>query len=115
MAVVTQNATIPAGASISNAVNCNASTPVRVRMPAKWTGGDRGKITFQISTDDITYMDYFNPDGSEVSATVTPGSTTRVEHPIGSHGGTYIKIRTGTRDSPVVQADPVTFVVVSES
>ena len=115
MAVVTQTATIPAGQSLSNSANCNASTPVRVRMPATWAGGNKSVITFQISTDDITYMDFFNPDGSEVAAVVVPNTTVRVESQIGGKGGTYIKIRTGTREAPTVQTTNVSFVIISES
>jgi hypothetical protein len=115
MAVTTQTATIPAGQSLSNSINACANTPVRVRMPATWSGGRTSKITFQISTDDITFMDYFNPDGTEVSAVVTLNTTTRIEHPTGGKGGTYFKIRCGSREAPTVQPVSISFVVVLES
>ena len=115
MGVYTQVATINAGESLSNAINCSQQAPVRVRMPASWTGGNQGAITFQISTDNISFMDYFSSDGKEVSAIVTPNTTTRVDHTIGGKGTTWIKIRTGTREAPVIQNSKIDFTVVLET
>jgi hypothetical protein len=102
---------IPAGESLSNSVDCTAGSIVRLTMPAGWNGGN---ITFAISSDDGGYNDLFTHDGREFTMVVTPGAAI----PIAFDGLTrcmaYVKIRSGTRDHPVVQDAQRDFAIAIE-
>jgi hypothetical protein len=92
--------TIAAGESLSNGVDCTAGTIVRLTMPAAWGGGN---ITFAISSDGVFFNDLFDHDGNEFTMRVTPGAAI----PLAFDGLTrcmaHVKIRSGTRDHPIVQ------------
>jgi hypothetical protein len=86
-------------------------------MPPQWTGGGgQSIITFQVSSDNITFMDLFDQHGQEISAVVVPNSVVMIEQSqfLGTvKVDTYIKVRAGSRTGPIVQpADRVfTFVM----
>jgi hypothetical protein len=102
---------IPAGESLSNAVDCTAGTIVRLTMPATWNGGN---ITFAISSDGGFFNDLFDHDGREFTMKVTPGAAI----PLAFDGLTrcmaHVKIRSGTRDHPVVQDAQRDFAIAIE-
>jgi hypothetical protein len=94
--------TIAAGASLSAPVFVtDAGKLVRISMPPDWTVAD---LTFQVSTDDVTFYDLFDQTGLEVKAGVTPGSSVVLETKFQNLGATMIKFRSGTRQKPVPQA-----------
>jgi hypothetical protein len=86
-------------------------------MPPQWTGGGgQSLVTFQISSDNITFMDLFDQHGQEISAVVIPNSVVMIQQAqfLGTPKvDTYLKVRAGSRSSPIVQpADRVfTFVL----
>lgn len=107
--------TIPAGQSLSNGGDISAKALWRVRMPPAWTTPPGGKpvISFQISTDNIAWMDLCKPDGTEMTAQVIPGGTVPVTTDLGEGVvSTYIKVRSGLRDAPYVQSAARDFVFV---
>ena len=91
---------IQAGESLSNSVDCTAGTIVRLTMPASWGGGN---ITFAISSDDGGYNDLFDPDGREFTMVVTPGAAIPIVFDGLTRCAAFLKIRSGTRDHPIVQ------------
>jgi hypothetical protein len=78
-------------------------------MAANWTPAN---LTFQISTDGTFYNDLFRPDGEEVMMNMEPGAAVVVGH-LGEYlkAIAHLKIRSGSRDHPVVQKEKRDFAV----
>jgi hypothetical protein len=117
MALTSLLATIPAGQSVSNAVDCSSGRVVRIIMPPAWTAG--ASLTFCTSPDNATFHDLYHTT-AETYATneviipaVTPNSA--VVLPTGSGDSlNWVKIRSGGHATPVVQAaDRVFQIIVS--
>jgi hypothetical protein len=104
--------TIAAGESLSDGLDCTGGNIVRLTMSEFWTPAN---MTFQISTDGTLYNDLFRPNGEEVTLVVTPGAAIVVAH-IGEYlkAVGYLKLRSGTRDHPVRQAERREFAVAVE-
>ena len=95
---------ISAGESLSDALDCSAGRIIKITMPKLWTFAD---ITFQTSSDGVGFNDIMKPNGQEVSCTVFAGTAI-----IGMDTVTgFLKIRSGTRDRPVVQPELREFAV----
>ena len=95
---VPMTATILAGESLSSPIDCSTGTPVMIYMPHEWTSAH---LSFQVSPDGTNYNDLFDSDGHELHSSVTAGTSVRLDpmwEPV-----TYLKLRSGTRDSPVPQ------------
>jgi hypothetical protein len=92
--------TIHAGESLSDAIDCSEGEVVRVTMPAEWT---TAPLTYQISTDGEFYNDLFDRDGYEIKIPVVPADVSRAI--------AFLKIRSGSRASPVVQPSNREFAV----
>jgi hypothetical protein len=99
---------IEAGQSLSSAVDCSRGQLVRITMPAAWT---RAPLTFQISSDGGGFNDLVGLDGYEIQFTnVVPGSAVVVPSDTGRAVG-WLKVRSGTSDNPVPQAEGRLFAV----
>jgi len=106
--VVLNGPTVMAGESLSDALDCSAGKIIRLTMPTAWSGTT---ISFLASTDGVGFNDLMKPDGHEVTATVVAGTAI-----IGLALDTgFIKIRSGTRDVPVVQTAQHTFAVTIDT
>jgi hypothetical protein len=99
---------IPANASLSGAFNCTTGTVARIVMPNNWVNAP---ISFQVSLDNVTYYDLFDSAGREVLFQVQPGVAVTVLEER-SISFAYVKIRSGSRDKPVVQPLLSTFNLV---
>jgi hypothetical protein len=99
---------IRAGESLSDSVDCTGGTIVRLTMPASWNGGN---ITFAISSDDGGYNDLFTPDGKEFTMVVTPGAAIPIAFDGLTRCAAFLKIRSGTRQNPVVQTGQRDFAI----
>lgn len=95
-----QTATIANGAALSDAVYVHGSVVVGIRMPAVW---DAANLTFQVSFDDVTYLDAYSPAGAEHVVTVTGVDTHIWVDPTDFAGYRWIKVRSGTTGTPVNQ------------
>ena len=95
-----QTATIANGASLSDAVYVHGEVLVGIRMPATW---DAANLTFQVSMDDVTYLDAYSPAGAEHVVTVAAASTHIWVDPSNFAGYRWLKVRSGTTGTPVVQ------------
>lgn len=93
---------IEAGQSLSNGLDCRGGVLVRITMPLIWTPAN---LSFQISTDGIDYNDLFTSERGEVLIPVVPGAAL-VLNQFGDffHSFDYIKVRSGSRLWPVIQA-----------
>jgi hypothetical protein len=115
MALTSLLATIPAGQSVSNAVDCSSGRVVRIIMPPSWTGA--ASLTFCTSPDNTTFHDLYHTT-AETYATneviipaVTPNSA--VVMPAGSGDSfNWVKLRSGGHATPVVQAADRVFQII---
>ena len=109
MAIVVLNGpNIAPGESLSDALDCSAGKIIKITMPGDWTFAP---ITFQTSSDGVGFNDIMKPNGQEVLCTVFAGTAI-----IGMDTVTgFLKIRSGTRDRPVVQEDIRTFAIAIDT
>lgn len=99
---------IEAGESLSDGLDCSAGEIVKLTMPSGWTFAD---ITFATSSDGLGYNDMMKPNGQEVMCTVFAGTAIVG---LGLVRG-FLKIRSGTRDRPVVQGERRQFAVAIDT
>ena len=115
MALMSLLATIPAGQSVSNAVDCSSGKVVRIIMPPSWTGA--ASLTFCTSPDNTAFHDLYHTiaetyaTNEVIIPTVTPNSA--VVMPTGSGDSfNWVKIRSGNHAAPVVQAADRVFQII---
>lgn len=99
--MVTRTVTIASGASLSDAVDIEGAAIVGIQMPASWTAA---ALTFQGSSDDLTFGNISNDAGAEKSITVSASAFVSI--PVSSFlgGCSSVKVRSGTAATPVNQA-----------
>jgi hypothetical protein len=92
---------IPRGESVSDGADCTEGTIIRLAAPRdSWDGAN---ISFEVSTDDSpNYHVLLNNEGDEVQVPVRVGCSTSIRDVDGLDPGWY-KVRSGTKDHPVVQ------------
>ena len=114
MPLQTYSVTIPAGEALSSAANCGGSRVVRIVSPSGWTAAP---LTFQLSSDGENWADLYhvspeNLFGYEVAVPkVVPGATTAMPAGMGSFVA-WVRVRSGTRTTPVKQAEDRSFGIV---
>ena len=103
---------IQAGQSLSDALDTSAGEIIRLRMPPAWDGAN---LSFQVSSDNVTWSDAYSIGGREALIPVVAGSTVVVALADGSpppsqlaeppdwRGASWIRVRSGSRAYPVVQ------------
>ena len=96
-----QLATIANGGTLSDAVYLHGEVLVGIRMPAAW---DAANLTFQVSMDDVTYLNAYSQAGAEHVVTVTAVSTHIWVDPTDFAGYRWLKVRSGTAGTPVEQS-----------
>jgi hypothetical protein len=93
-----KTANIAAGQALSNVVDCSSGQPIAVYLPDDWTPA---RLTFQISPDGTNFGDLFDASATEVAFNILPGTALILAPqwtPI-----MYLKVRSGSRENPVVQ------------
>src|SRR5262245_56382345 len=102
--LTTVTATIPAGQSMSNSVDCTAgSTSGEMRgliMPDAWIVA--GGITFQVSMDNINWHNVYIQTGDEFRCAVTPGALVYLFADF-ARTVKFLRIRSGTSGQPYNQ------------
>lgn len=102
--VLQHNATIAAGASVSNAIDLTGLVILSIQMPAAWTAA---AITFQASYDGASFGDVYDDGGTEVTIASANVVASRVIVNAGIleklAGCRFIKLRSGTTGTPVNQ------------
>jgi hypothetical protein len=99
--------TIKGGESLSNILDCSIGRLLRITMPLEWTTAD---ITFQISSEGVDFNDVHDQQGRPVALTgIAAGSAVIMQHDMSAV--TFLKIRSGYKEHPVVQAADRQFAV----
>ena len=107
---VVNGPTIAAGESLSDGVDCSGGTLVRITCPSGWTNA---VATFQISSDGNFYNDLFDEHGKEVLVNIIPGVAMPIPYKW-TRMIAWLKVRSGSRDYPVEQAEDRTFAFAVE-
>lgn len=102
--------TISNGTSLSGAVDLGFNRLFAIQMPAAWSAAG---LTFQGSSDGVTYANLYDDTGTEVSWTVAASTYVVVSAPAKMQGIRYLKIRSGTSGVPVNQAGDRILTVIS--
>ncbi len=92
-------ATIAISASLSDGVYLGDAQLCAIKMPAAWTTGG---LSLQTSLDGVAYNNVFTSSG-EYTIGAAAGSWITLDPTYIKGLGTYIKVRSGTSGSPVVQ------------
>ena len=97
----TATVTIASGAAgLSAAVFLGAKVPMAIDMPAGWVAAS---LTFQGSSDGVTYSDVHDEFGVEYVVVPVAGKRATIPPMDAMRLGPYIKIRSGTAAVPVNQ------------
>lgn len=101
---------IDSGESISDAFRLNGWKIARVLMPDAWTAA---ALTFQESYDGDTYRNVYN-SGSEVSLAVAASQSVNFSGETYLPAVKYLKVRSGTSGTPVLQGAErtITFICI---
>jgi hypothetical protein len=103
--------TIRAGEALSDGVDCSAGTIVRITVPREYTDGDMpNHMTFQVSTDGNFYNDLFDDEGTEIFIVARPNQGIVIDR-AWARSIAFIKLRSGSRDSPVLQKEDCKFAI----
>jgi len=100
---------ILAGQSLSNAVDCSGGDLMYMVMPANWHSAN---ISFQASPDNSVFGDIHESNGMEVMYPCLAGTCVQFSPGLTAVKGSWIKIRSGSRDHPVVQDADCEFIIV---
>ena len=103
-------ATIPAGQSISNAVDLSAGDASFCHMPSGWTPA---LLSFLISYDGNTYGDLVDRTAREITLNLVPGTVIQAVMLPARTG--WLKFRSGSRFGPVIQTASRTFTIIGDT
>ena len=108
---LTFGVTIANGASLSPAIDLRGYEPLAIQMPAAWTAAG---LSFEVSDDGIAYADLYNTSG-EYTLTVDTSRAIALSNPNELSAFKYIKVRSGTTGTPVLQgADRLIKIIAKE-
>ena len=91
--------TIAHNESLSDGADISGGTIVRITVPQEFTPAN---LTFQSSSNGDLYNDLYDASGMEITMVAKPDTTIIIQAPWARTLG-WIKIRSGDRDSPVLQ------------
>jgi hypothetical protein len=111
MPAVVLTATIPAGQSLSNAVDLSSGKLMRIRMPDQWTPAN---ITFQMAPSDTAnlFRDIWDMT-RQVMLEVRPDCVVLIPENTATLCEGFLKIRSGISGVPVAQAADRVFELVA--
>jgi len=98
---------ILAGEALSATVDVSGNDAAYVLMPGEW---DDAALTFQVSTDGITFWDLCDEHGKEVVVTCKPASAVIMHTNLKAVG--FFRIRSGTSEAPIAQSENRNFKIV---
>ena len=99
---------IPAGESLSDAVDCSAGRVVRITTPAQWDSD--APISFEVSTDGNGFNPLYADDGHLIQIPCGPARAILIAQE-NWWPGLFIKIRSGTPTGPMKQAQQREFAI----
>lgn len=103
---IQKTATILAGQSLSNAVDCTTGAPIIVYLPKPWSPA---RLSFQASPDGVAFFDLFDQNAREVAFNVAGGTAVLLAltwAPL-----LYFKMRSGSCDLAVPQPVDRTIII----
>jgi hypothetical protein len=103
--------TIAAGESLSEGVDCSAGEIVRITVPQEFTDAN---LTFQVSSNGEFYNDLFDDEGREITVPAEPDSSIVISGRWVRSVG-WLKLRSGTRDHTVEQAEACKFAIAIDT
>ena len=108
MPLVMKTLTIPAGESLSNAIDVTAqNTGIRrIVMPPAWTDA---WLTLKASNDGVTYYDVYWEDGQPFVVNVVPNTLILVHNENVLRRG-FFKLQSGQSDDPTPQEEARVFI-----
>jgi hypothetical protein len=94
--------TIPAGETISSSADLTIVQLLAVLGPPDWSPAN---VSFLVSADDLAanYRDLWGADGTEIVRSMGPNRCIVVDETL-TAGAFFIKLRSGPRNNPVIQA-----------
>src|SRR5262245_43121426 len=108
--MATQTVTITAGQSLSNSTNLGIGTVIALLTPPAWNDA---KLSFQLSPDNVAFYELVDAKTADLDMMrCAPGTwvpITEVQFPKNS----YLKIRSGSLSTPVVQSADRVFTIVT--
>ena len=110
------NVYIGYGTSISGSIDIGEDFVVGLIMPDRWTPA---QVSIQVSVDNNSFYDLFDFDltvwntAKEVAFNVPSPGTVVAINPDTMLMGQYIKLRSGTRDAPIVQENTCMFTLLT--
>ncbi len=107
-AISTTTVTIASGQSLGSAVDLAHAALIRIQMSTAWTTAN---LTLQTSTDGLIYQDAYDSYGVEYTI-VAVAAHNIILPPLDFIGMRYLKLRSGTAGSPVVQTADRTLTLV---
>jgi hypothetical protein len=110
MARTTVTATIPAGQSLSNAVDLSVGSAIFLHVPTEWTPA---VLSFQVSPDNVLYGDLVSASTYEVTLNIKEGTVIQRDWMPAASG--WLKLRSGSRYRPVIQAADRVFTITIET
>ena len=96
---ISVSGSIANGASLSGTYTFDTRTPVAIELPAALTGT---ALTFQLSTDNVTFKNLYDEFGTEVTVQVGTSRIVRLV-PADWYFVKYLKVRSGTSGSPTAE------------
>ena len=103
--------TIPAGESLSNALDVSSGLIFRILMPDAWSS--EASISFQLSIDGGKFYNVFDEYGKEIIVPCIPTSVLPFRQ-YAMHMGA-LKIRSGSLTAPIVQEATRIFGIVLDT
>jgi hypothetical protein len=109
---ITITATIPAGQSLSNSIDLSAGVAQFIMIPPTWAPA---RLTFQLSHDGVTFYDGVDAATREIAMNVLAGTAVHVVEAFSSLAVGFMKLRSGSRDKPIIQETDQAIVISAVS
>src|SRR5215510_3041286 len=103
---------IPAGQSLSDAVDCSTGTVLVMTVPYNWTSAN---LTVQVSSDGVEFYDVVDRAGREFIFPAVAGTAISLGGDDVAWKGMHLKLRSGSRAYPVKQLEDAEFTVAIQS
>jgi hypothetical protein len=109
--VAAQTLTIPAGQSLSGAIDLSGVQLYFIFMPDDWTPAN---ISIQASYDGSKFFNAINFHGGEIMIGCRPGTCISLP-PDATLGAVYLRLRSGTSEDPIPQEASRVFTLVTKA
>jgi hypothetical protein len=104
-------ATILAGESLSDGIDCSGGRVVRITLPDNYSEHDTPVMTFQTSVDGVNYFDLVNDEGQQITITARRGTAIHVGQQVWTNALGWLKVRSGSKANATDQAADVAIMI----